>query len=57
MKTDLFINNDKVLFESKIDASMAAQTLRYYAGWADKITGDTLPVSGFAVVGGGIGAR
>src|SRR2546427_6665974 len=25
---------------------MAAQTYRYYAGWADKLTGDTLPVDG-----------
>src|SRR5437879_7593786 len=25
---------------------MAVETFRYYAGWADKITGDTLPVSG-----------
>jgi aldehyde dehydrogenase (NAD+) len=38
--------NGKVLFESKIDVSMSVETLRYYAGWADKITGDTLPVSG-----------
>jgi aldehyde dehydrogenase (NAD+) len=38
--------NGKLLFESKIDVAMAIDTLRYYAGWADKITGDTLPVSG-----------
>src|SRR2546427_11660767 len=25
---------------------MAVETFRYYAGWADKLTGDTLPVSG-----------
>src|SRR5256886_2157002 len=25
---------------------MAIETFRYYAGWADKLTGDTLPVSG-----------
>src|SRR5436309_1653043 len=25
---------------------MAIETVRYYAGWADKLTGDTLPVSG-----------
>src|SRR2546427_12699908 len=25
---------------------MAAQTYRYYAGWADKLTGHTLPVDG-----------
>ena len=39
-------NNGKPLFESKIDVAMAVETFRYYAGWADKITGDTLPVSG-----------
>ena len=38
--------NGKLLFESKIDVQMAVDTLRYYAGWADKITGATLPVSG-----------
>lgn len=39
-------NNGKPLFESQIDVAMAIETLRYYAGWADKLTGDTLPVSG-----------
>ncbi len=39
-------NNGKPLFESKIDIAMAVQTYRYYAGWADKLTGDTLPVDG-----------
>ncbi|HYK83099.1 MAG TPA: aldehyde dehydrogenase family protein [Gemmatimonadales bacterium] len=39
-------NNGKPLFESKIDVAMAVETLRYYAGWADKLTGDTLPVAG-----------
>ena len=39
-------NNGKPLFESKIDVAMAVQTYRYYAGWADKVTGDTLPVDG-----------
>ncbi|MEK7668010.1 MAG: aldehyde dehydrogenase family protein, partial [Gemmatimonadota bacterium] len=38
--------NGKPLFESKIDVAMTVETLRYYAGWADKITGATLPVSG-----------
>jgi aldehyde dehydrogenase (NAD+) len=36
--------NGKPLFESKIDVAMTVETLRYYAGWADKITGATLPV-------------
>ena len=39
-------HNGKTLFESKIEVAMAANTLRYYGGWADKITGDTLPVDG-----------
>ena len=38
--------NGKVLFESKIETAMSVEVLRYFAGWADKITGDTLPVSG-----------
>jgi acyl-CoA reductase-like NAD-dependent aldehyde dehydrogenase len=40
------LQNGKPLFESKIDVSMSVEVLRYYAGWADKITGSTLPVSG-----------
>lgn len=39
-------HNGKTLFESKIEISMTVNTLRYYAGWADKITGETLPVDG-----------
>jgi aldehyde dehydrogenase (NAD+) len=38
--------NGKTLFESKIELAMTVNTLRYYAGWADKIVGDTLPVEG-----------
>ena len=37
--------NGKPFFESKIDVAMTVETLRYYAGWADKITGATLPVA------------
>ena len=40
------LQNGKPLFESKIDVAMAVQTLRYYAGWADKLTGTTLPSNG-----------
>ncbi len=40
------LQNGKLLFESKIDVAMSVETMRYYAGWADKITGDTLPVNG-----------
>jgi acyl-CoA reductase-like NAD-dependent aldehyde dehydrogenase len=39
-------HNGKTLFESKIEVGMTVQTLRYYAGWADKITGATLPADG-----------
>jgi aldehyde dehydrogenase (NAD+) len=39
-------HNGKTLFESKIELAMTVSTLRYYGGWADKITGDTLPVDG-----------
>jgi aldehyde dehydrogenase (NAD+) len=38
--------NGKPFFESKIDVAMTVETLRYYGGWADKLTGDTLPVDG-----------
>ncbi len=31
--------NGKPLFESRIDVSMTVETLRYYAGWADKLDG------------------
>lgn len=40
------LHNGKPLFESKIDVAMTIETLRYYAGWADKITGSTIPVDG-----------
>ena len=40
------LHNGKPLFESKIDVSMTVETIRYYAGWADKLTGSTLPVNG-----------
>ena len=40
-------DNGKTLFESgRIDLPGAVQTIRYYAGLADKIQGDTLPVPG-----------
>ncbi len=40
------LHNGKPLFESKIDVEMTIETLRYYAGWADKVAGDTIPVDG-----------
>jgi acyl-CoA reductase-like NAD-dependent aldehyde dehydrogenase len=36
--------NGKPLFESNIDCAIAIDTLRYYAGWCDKLGGDTLPL-------------
>jgi acyl-CoA reductase-like NAD-dependent aldehyde dehydrogenase len=36
--------NGKPLFESKIDVGMTVETLKYYAGWADKLGGHVLPV-------------
>jgi aldehyde dehydrogenase (NAD+) len=39
------LNNGKPLFESGIDVAMAIQTFEYYAGWATKIEGETIPVS------------
>jgi len=40
-------DNGKPYFESrKIDVPSAALTLRYYAGLADKVQGDTIPVPG-----------
>jgi len=38
------LQNGKTFFESKIEISLTIDTLRYYAGWADKIAGDTVPV-------------
>ena len=36
--------NGKTFFESKIEIGMVASTLRYYAGWCDKLGGETIPV-------------
>ncbi len=38
--------NGKPFFESKIDVGMSVDTLRYYAGWSDKLGGETVPVDG-----------
>jgi aldehyde dehydrogenase (NAD+) len=40
------LNNGKPLFESAIDIALTANTLAYYAGWADKVHGETIPVDG-----------
>jgi aldehyde dehydrogenase (NAD+) len=40
------LDNGKPLWFSKdIDLMLVIKTIRYYAGWADKITGRTLPIS------------
>lgn len=40
------IDNGKPVFESKIDLNQAIGIFRYFAGWADKIEGATIPVAG-----------
>jgi len=41
------LDNGKPIFESRyVDVPAGIEALRYFAGWADKITGETLPVSG-----------
>jgi len=41
------LDNGKPIFESRyVDMPMVAEVLRYYAGWATKIHGETVPVSG-----------
>lgn len=43
-------DNGKPIFESKIDVAQTAGVFRYFAGWADKITGQTIPVDWDAFV-------
>ena len=41
------MDNGKPGFESaKVDVPFVVSNFRYYAGWADKLAGDTIPVSG-----------
>lgn len=41
------LDNGKPISDAKAaDLPLAIDCLRYYAGWADKITGDTIPVRG-----------
>jgi len=41
------LDNGKPIFESRyVDMPMTAEVFRYYAGWATKIHGETVPVSG-----------
>lgn len=39
-------DNGKTPFEAKLDVEFAIDTFRYYAGWTDKIQGETIPVPG-----------
>jgi len=41
------LHNGKPIFESRqIEVPAAAECLQYYAGWADKLHGETVPVKG-----------
>ena len=41
------LDNGKPIFESRyVDLPTAIEALRYFAGWADKVSGDTIPVQG-----------
>jgi acyl-CoA reductase-like NAD-dependent aldehyde dehydrogenase len=41
------LQNGKPIFESRqIDIPSAAECFEYYAGWADKVSGETIPVKG-----------
>jgi len=45
------LHNGKPISESRhVEIPMAAECLQYFAGWADKIQGDTIPVKGNALV-------
>jgi len=45
------LHNGKPILESRhIEIPMAAECLQYYAGWADKLHGETVPVKGRALV-------
>ncbi|MDR9432140.1 MAG: aldehyde dehydrogenase family protein [Natronomonas sp.] len=39
-------DNGKTPFEATLDVDMVIDTFRYYAGWTDKIQGETVPVPG-----------
>src|SRR5438105_4370962 len=40
------VNSGKIISDSRGDMQGVVETLRYYAGWADKIEGRTVPVRG-----------
>ncbi len=39
-------NGKPFTFAQAADIALVVKTFRYYAGWADKIHGDTIPISG-----------
>lgn len=39
-------NNGKPLWESEMDLDMSISCFEYYAGWSDKIFGQTIPIDG-----------
>jgi len=39
-------DNGKTLFEAKLEFGMVVDTVRYFAGWADKVEGSQIPVPG-----------
>lgn len=41
------LDNGKPLKDSLFDMNCAMDTLRYYAGWCDKIHGKTIPAGNF----------
>ncbi len=44
------LHNGKPIFESRhIEIPAAAECFQYYAGWADKVTGETIPTRGSAL--------
>src|SRR5699024_2286215 len=42
-------DNGKPLAEAEFDIDCVVSTIRYYAGWADKIHGKTIPADGNVV--------
>jgi aldehyde dehydrogenase (NAD+) len=45
------LHNGKPIMESRhIEIPMCAECLQYFAGWADKVQGETIPVKGDALV-------
>lgn len=39
-------DNGKPISHARIDLHLVLETIRYYAGWADKLCGKTIPVNG-----------